>query len=69
MPDPAVATVIEDRGQAIAHAIGQAAPADVVLLAGKGHEDTQDVAGVKRPFVDADVAARALMDRARRVAA
>jgi murE/murF fusion protein len=32
----------------------------VVLLAGKGHEDYQEVAGVKRPFLDADVAARAL---------
>ncbi len=56
--------VIEDRGQAIAHAITQAAAADVVLLAGKGHEDYQEAAGVKRPFLDADVAARALRSRA-----
>ena len=55
--------VIEDRAQAIAHAITQAAAADVVLLAGKGHEDQQEVAGVKRPFLDADVAARALRQR------
>ena len=60
----AAVEVIEDRGQAIAHAIAQAAAADVVLLAGKGHEDYQDVAGVKRPFLDADVAARALQQRA-----
>ena len=56
--------VIEDRGQAIAHAIGQADAADVVLLAGKGHEDYQEVAGVRRPFLDAEVAARALRQRA-----
>jgi MurE/MurF fusion protein len=44
--------VIDDRREAIAHALAQAAPADVVLLAGKGHEDTQEIAGVKRPFSD-----------------
>jgi UDP-N-acetylmuramoyl-L-alanyl-D-glutamate--2,6-diaminopimelate ligase len=55
--------VIEDRGQAIAGAIAQAVPADVVLLAGKGHEPYQDIAGVQRPFLDADVAARALRQR------
>ena len=44
--------VIEDRRAAIAHALRQAAPGDVVLLAGKGHEDHQEIAGVKRPFSD-----------------
>ena len=55
--------VIEDRGQAIAHAVQHAAAADVVLLAGKGHEPYQDVAGEQRPFLDADVATRALQAR------
>jgi UDP-N-acetylmuramoyl-L-alanyl-D-glutamate--2,6-diaminopimelate ligase len=55
--------VVADRGQAIAQAVQQAAPADVVLLAGKGHEDYQDVAGSKRPFLDSTVAAQALADR------
>jgi UDP-N-acetylmuramoyl-L-alanyl-D-glutamate--2,6-diaminopimelate ligase len=55
--------VIEDRAEAIAHAVQQAAPADVVVLAGKGHEPYQEVAGVKRPFLDADVALRALQAR------
>ncbi|MDH4389973.1 MAG: UDP-N-acetylmuramoyl-L-alanyl-D-glutamate--2,6-diaminopimelate ligase [Aquabacterium sp.] len=59
----APAALIEDRAQAIARALQQAAPADVVLIAGKGHEDYQDVAGVKRPFLDAAVAARALAVR------
>ena len=41
-----------DRALAIAETIGLAAPADVVLLAGKGHEDYQEIAGVKLPFSD-----------------
>ncbi len=52
--------VIEDRRAAITHAVASAAANDVVLVAGKGHEDTQDVAGHKRPFLDATVAAEAL---------
>jgi murE/murF fusion protein len=56
--------VIEDRAAAIAHAVAQAAPADVVLVAGKGHEDYQEVAGVRRPFDDAAVALAALHGRA-----
>jgi UDP-N-acetylmuramoyl-L-alanyl-D-glutamate--2,6-diaminopimelate ligase len=54
------AQVIENRGAAIAHALQAAAPEDVVLIAGKGHEDYQDVAGVKHPFSDAEVALRCL---------
>ncbi|MBH1987261.1 MAG: UDP-N-acetylmuramoyl-L-alanyl-D-glutamate--2,6-diaminopimelate ligase [Burkholderiales bacterium] len=56
-------SVIEDRRAAIAHAIGQADPRDVILLAGKGHEATQEVAGVKLPFSDLDEAAAALSAR------
>jgi UDP-N-acetylmuramyl tripeptide synthase len=55
--------VMADRAEAIAHAVTRAAAADVVLIAGKGHEDTQEVAGVKRPFQDADVALAALRRR------
>jgi UDP-N-acetylmuramoyl-L-alanyl-D-glutamate--2,6-diaminopimelate ligase len=44
--------VIEDRRLAIAHAVRHAEPGDVLLLAGKGHEDYQEIAGVKRPFSD-----------------
>ena len=43
---------------------GAASPADVILLAGKGHENTQEVAGVKHAFLDHDHAARALRQRA-----
>jgi UDP-N-acetylmuramoyl-L-alanyl-D-glutamate--2,6-diaminopimelate ligase len=54
------AEVQVDRGAAIASAIVRAAPADLVLLAGKGHEETQDIAGVKSPFSDRAHALRAL---------
>lgn len=56
--------VIEDRRAAIAHAIGGAQPQDVVLLAGKGHEATQEIAGVKHPFSDIEEASAALSRRA-----
>ena len=49
-----------DRAAAIAHAIGQAVEGDVVLIAGKGHEPYQDVAGVKHPFDDAQHACEQL---------
>lgn len=49
-------TVEEDRGLGIARALEIAATADVVLLAGKGHETTQELAGSKIPFDDAAIA-------------
>ncbi|MBM3347863.1 MAG: UDP-N-acetylmuramoyl-L-alanyl-D-glutamate--2,6-diaminopimelate ligase [Betaproteobacteria bacterium] len=51
-----------DRAAAIRAAILAAATSDVVLIAGKGHEDYQEVAGVKRPFSDALEAQAALRD-------
>ena len=57
--------VIEDRREAIAHAVMHAQPGDVVLLAGKGHEDYQEAAGVKRPFSDLLEAQAALQARER----
>jgi len=56
--------VIEDRREAIVHAVTRAANEDVILIAGKGHEDTQEVAGVKRPFSDLVEARAALARRA-----
>ena len=46
--------VMPDRRAAIAHAIARAAPGDVVLVAGKGHESGQTENGVTRPFSDRD---------------
>jgi len=60
---PQAVTVERDRAAAIARAIGQAAADDIVLVAGKGHEPYQDVAGVRHPFDDTDVARRALEAR------
>jgi UDP-N-acetylmuramoyl-L-alanyl-D-glutamate--2,6-diaminopimelate ligase len=55
--------VIEDRREAIADAVAEAGAHDVILLAGKGHEDYQEVQGVRRPFSDAAEAAAALARR------
>lgn len=46
------ARVIHDRAQAIATALNEAAPADVVLIAGKGHEDYQIYGEGRRDFSD-----------------
>jgi UDP-N-acetylmuramoyl-L-alanyl-D-glutamate--2,6-diaminopimelate ligase len=51
---------IADRGDAIAAAIGAASSGDVVLIAGKGHETGQEVAGVVSAFDDRVVAREAL---------
>jgi UDP-N-acetylmuramoyl-L-alanyl-D-glutamate--2,6-diaminopimelate ligase len=51
---------IEDRRAAIAYAIANAAPEDVVLLAGKGHETYQEISGDRLPFSDAEEAEQAL---------
>ncbi len=55
--------VIEDRHAAIAGAVQRAAAGDVLLLAGKGHEQTQEVAGLRRVFCDATEARAALAAR------
>jgi UDP-N-acetylmuramoyl-L-alanyl-D-glutamate--2,6-diaminopimelate ligase len=52
-------TVIEDRAAAIAWAIASADSGDVVLIAGKGHEDYQEVDGDRRPFSDTALAVAA----------
>lgn len=52
-----------DRALAISRAIDQAAPADVVLLAGKGHEEYQEVLGVKQRFSDREHAQSSLARR------
>jgi UDP-N-acetylmuramoyl-L-alanyl-D-glutamate--2,6-diaminopimelate ligase len=60
---PGAATIIEDRAAAIAWAIRQAGAHDVVLVAGKGHENYQEVNGERLPFSDYAVAAGALAAR------
>ena len=57
------ADVIADRAVAIGKTIREAHPADVILLAGKGHEPYQEIAGVRRPFSDLTEAQGALVAR------
>jgi len=52
-----------DRRRAIEIAVLEAAPEDVVLIAGKGHESTQEIAGKREPFSDQAVARAALARR------
>ncbi len=58
--------VIQDRATAILSAIRNAGKNDVILVAGKGHEDYQEIKGRRLPFRDADHAALALATRATR---
>ncbi|WP_262004548.1 UDP-N-acetylmuramoyl-L-alanyl-D-glutamate--2,6-diaminopimelate ligase [Streptomyces sp. FIT100] len=55
--------VFEDRAAAIAAAVARAEPGDTVLVAGKGHEQGQDIAGVVRPFDDRQVLREAIVGR------
>ena len=57
------AQVVPDRAEAIATAVLAAAEADVVLVAGKGHETYQEVVGIRHPFSDQTEARRALAMR------
>ena len=52
--------VIEDRATAIHYAVSSAHKGDIVLIAGKGHEDYQEIMGKKFPFSDVEVAEAAL---------
>jgi UDP-N-acetylmuramoyl-L-alanyl-D-glutamate--2,6-diaminopimelate ligase len=51
-----------DRRSAIRRALSLAEPGDVVVIAGKGHEQGQDIAGVVHPFDDRVVAREALAE-------
>jgi UDP-N-acetylmuramoyl-L-alanyl-D-glutamate--2,6-diaminopimelate ligase len=55
-------TVIRNRAAAIQTAISQAAGNDCIVIAGKGHEDYQEVKGVKMPFSDQTIVKKALED-------
>jgi UDP-N-acetylmuramyl-tripeptide synthetase len=63
LTSPDAALVEPDRAQAIALAVARADARDVVLIAGKGHEDYQDIQGVKKPFSDLLQARAALAQR------
>jgi UDP-N-acetylmuramoyl-L-alanyl-D-glutamate--2,6-diaminopimelate ligase len=51
-----------DRRSAIRRAVGMAEPGDVVVIAGKGHEQGQEIGGVVHPFDDREVAREAIRE-------
>jgi UDP-N-acetylmuramoyl-L-alanyl-D-glutamate--2,6-diaminopimelate ligase len=53
---------VPDRAEAIRHAVASAGAGDVLLVAGKGHEQGQEVAGEVHPFDDRDQVRAALAD-------
>ena len=63
MDNPRAAAQIEDRAAAILHAVRHADAHDVIVVAGKGHESTQEIAGRKRPFSDQEHVRLALAAR------
>ena len=63
LTDAGEVRVERDRERAIQHAVTRARASDVVLIAGKGHEGSQERDGVKLPFSDFAVARRALEAR------
>lgn len=61
--DGASALFVSDRRAAIKEALRQAGSSDVVLIAGKGHEPYQEIAGVRYPFSDVEEARHVLRER------
>ena len=59
-PTGAEYEVIENRREAIRQAMEMAVGGDIIVLAGKGHETYQDIAGVKHPFDEKLVVAELL---------
>ncbi len=54
---------ITDRREAIHHAVAEARAGDLVLIAGKGHEDYQIIGAERIHFDDREVAAEALKEK------
>jgi UDP-N-acetylmuramoyl-L-alanyl-D-glutamate--2,6-diaminopimelate ligase len=63
IPEGTAVQVEADRGRAIAAVVAAAQPADLVLIAGKGHEDYQILGTTKIHFDDREEAEKALRDR------
>ena len=52
MTSPEQVSILPDRATAIETAVSEAVGDDVILIAGKGHETTQEIDGERRPFSD-----------------
>jgi UDP-N-acetylmuramoyl-L-alanyl-D-glutamate--2,6-diaminopimelate ligase len=64
MREPESAHVVPDRAAAIRYALTEAEPGDVVVIAGKGHEDYQIVGAETRAFSDRDTVRARLAEAA-----
>ncbi len=64
-PTEADYEVIENRREAIRQAMEMAVGGDIIVLAGKGHETYQDIAGVKHPFDEKEVVQELLAEMAK----
>ncbi|MFC0266946.1 UDP-N-acetylmuramoyl-L-alanyl-D-glutamate--2,6-diaminopimelate ligase [Kushneria aurantia] len=62
---PAHVEEIAGRRAAIEYVVAHADPDDVILIAGKGHENYQEIDGVRHPFSDVDAAWQAIRERSR----
>ncbi|HUQ00262.1 MAG TPA: UDP-N-acetylmuramoyl-L-alanyl-D-glutamate--2,6-diaminopimelate ligase [Aeromicrobium sp.] len=60
---PGAAIEVADRAEAISHAVALAHRGDTVVVAGKGHESGQEIAGVLHPFDDREVLSAAISER------
>lgn len=56
--------IIPDRAEAIEYAVLNAREGDIIILAGKGHEETMKICGENVPFVEKDEVFRAMVKRA-----
>lgn len=65
LPKGASVQVLENRVEAIRTAVLSANAGDMVLVAGKGHEEFQEIRGEKLPFSDRREVERALAERSR----
>jgi UDP-N-acetylmuramoyl-L-alanyl-D-glutamate--2,6-diaminopimelate ligase len=54
--------VIQNRAQAIQTVIRRADRYDCIVIAGKGHEDYQEIKGIKHPFSDQEIVKQALQE-------
>ncbi|MBR4675882.1 MAG: UDP-N-acetylmuramoyl-L-alanyl-D-glutamate--2,6-diaminopimelate ligase [Victivallales bacterium] len=60
IPSGTKSLTIPDRREAIQYAIAHAQPGDIILIAGKGHEDYQEINGIKHHFNDCEEAQAAI---------
>lgn len=55
--------IVPDRREAIALGVKMALPGDIFLIAGKGHEEYQEIKGTRYPFSDREIAEHAIKDK------